>query len=414
MAADRPAGQASIAQVATGSAAMPQAETDAARAARRRLLLIGIPLFWSSLYIYNAYLSAYARTLGASLSLVGIIVAAYGFTQLVLRIPIGIASDRLGRRKPFVLAGALAGALSAASMLIAPEPWVLVLGRGLAGVAAACWVPLSVLLVSSYPKGEVVRATSMATALGAVGMTVASAAGGQLAQVAGVRPPFLVGIGLGILTALLLARVTEAERTVRRPATLGTLLAVGKTPLLLTVSILALLNQYVSWAMTQGFVPVYAAELGASKAQLGILMSTWQATYAAVSFLGAPITARLGSRWTVALGMALSTVATLLTPAAHTFAPLVALRFVHGVGVGVMTPVLMAGVMFAVPEQKRGAAMGFYQSIYAIGMVAGPAISGVFGDSLGLATTFIVTGLIGLVTTVLSVVLLPHTMRQAE
>jgi len=64
---------------------------DAAQRARRRLLLWGIPLFWSALYVYNAYLSAYARALGASLSLVGIIVAAGGFTQLVLRIPSGIA-----------------------------------------------------------------------------------------------------------------------------------------------------------------------------------------------------------------------------------------------------------------------------------------------------------------------------------
>jgi len=392
----------------------PAAEADAARVARRRLLLLGIPLFWSSLYVYNAYLSAYARTLGASLSLVGVIVAAYGFTQLLLRIPIGIASDRIGRRKPFVLAGALAGALSAASMLIAPEPWVLVLGRGLAGVAAACWVPLSVLLVGSYPKGEVVRATSMATALGAIGMTAASAAGGQLAEMAGVRPPFVVGVGLGIITALLLARVAEPERTVRQPTSLGALLTVGRTPLLLAVSILALLNQYISWAMTQGFVPVYAADLGASEAELGLLMSTWQATYAAVSLLSALIATRLGTRWTVALGMALTAIATLLTPAAHALAPLVVLRFVHGAGVGVATPVLMAGVMLAVPEAKRGAAMGFYQSIYAIGMVAGPAISGVFGDTLGLGTTFILTGVIGLVTTFLSLILLPNAMRQAE
>jgi len=392
----------------------PAAEADAARVARRRLLLLGIPLFWSSLYVYNAYLSAYARTLGASLSLVGVIVAAYGFTQLLLRIPIGIASDRIGRRKPFVLAGALAGALSAASMLIAPEPWVLVLGRGLAGVAAACWVPLSVLLVGSYPKGEVVRATSMATALGAIGMTAASAAGGQLAEMAGVRPPFVVGVGLGIITALLLARVAEPERTVRQPTSLGALLTVGRTPLLLAVSILALLNQYISWAMTQGFVPVYAADLGASEAELGLLMSTWQATYAAVSLLSALIATRLGTRWTVALGMALTAIATRLTPAAHALAPLVVLRFVHGAGVGVATPVLMAGVMLAVPEAKRGAAMGFYQSIYAIGMVAGPAISGVFGDTLGLGTTFILTGVIGLVTTFLSLILLPNAMRQAE
>jgi len=391
----------------------PQDDVDAAQRTRRRLLLWGIPLFWGSLYVYNAYLSTYARSLGASLSLVGIIVAAYGFTQLVLRIPIGIASDRLGRRKPFVLAGALAGALSSASMLIAPEPWVLVLGRALAGVAAACWVPLSVLLVDSYPKGQVVRATSMATALSAVGMTVASAAGGQLAQVAGERPPFVVGIVLGVFTALLLVRVVEPPAATSQPMSLGTLLAVGRTRLLLVVSVLGLLNQYISWAMTQGFVPIYAADLGATKAELGILMSVWQATYAVVSLFGALIAARLGTRWTVALGMALTTVATLLTPMTHSLVPLMVLRFVHGAGVGVVTPVLMAGVVFAVPEAKRGAAMGFYQSIYAIGMVAGPAISGVFGDALGLSTTFVITGLIGLVATVLAIVLLPHTMRQA-
>jgi len=320
----------------------------------------------------------------------------------------------VGRRKPFVLAGALAGALSGASMLIAPQPWVLVLGRALAGVAAACWVPLSVLLVASYPKDQVVRATSMATALGAVGMTVASAAGGQLAQVAGERPPFIVGIALALITALLLSRVGEPERTVRRPTSLGALLAVGKTPLLLAVSIISLLNQYITWAMTQGFVPVYAAELGATKAQLGLLMSIWQGTYAAVSFVAAHITARLGARWAVALGMALTTIATLLTPAAHAVAPLLVLRFVHGAGVGIVMPVFMAGVVYAVPESRRGAAMGFYQSIYAIGMVAGPTISGVFGDSLGLGTTFTITGLIGLVTIALSVAFLPRTMRQAE
>jgi len=244
-------------------------------------------------------------------------------------------------------------------------------------------------------------------------MTVASAAGGQLAQVAGERPPFVVGIVLGVFTALLLVRVVEPPAATSQPMSLGTLLAVGRTRLLLVVSVLGLLNQYISWAMTQGFVPIYAADLGATKAELGILMSVWQATYAVVSLFGALIAARLGTRWTVALGMALTTVATLLTPMTHSLVPLMVLRFVHGAGVGVVTPVLMAGVVFAVPEAKRGAAMGFYQSIYAIGMVAGPAISGVFGDALGLSTTFVITGLIGLVATVLAIVLLPHTMRQA-
>jgi MFS family permease len=379
--------------------------------AARRLLLVGIPLFWSSMYVYNSYLSVYARSLGASLSLVGIIVGMYGFTQLVLRIPIGIASDRWGRRKPFVLLGTLAGAVGCAAMLIAPQPWVLLLGRGLAGTSAACWVTLSVLLVASYPHDQVVRATSVASALSGLGSTLSSMAGGQLAEWTNVRAPFWAGIGLGIVATLLLALIKEPPRPARKPLSVASLLSVGRVPLVLVVSILALFNQYISWAMTQGFVPIYAADLGASKAQLGLLMSTWQGSYALVAFWAGHVAAKLGDRWTVALGFVLITASTLATPLVRVLPVLVALRAVHGIGVGLNSPVLMGGALLAVNVERRGAAMGFYQAIYAIGMVAGPAISGLYADQVGLETTFFVTGLIGLATTVATLFLLPRRIK---
>jgi MFS family permease len=182
---------------ATARQTIHMEETMASTLATRRLLLLCIPFFWSAIYIYNSYLSVYAESINPSLSLVGVIVATYGFTQLVLRIPVGVASDKMGRRKPFVMAGALFGALSCAALLIAPKSWVLVLGRGLAGVAAACWVPLTVLLVATYPQDQVIKATSMATALSATGMTVASAVGGAVAEATSLRVPFWLGSGWG-------------------------------------------------------------------------------------------------------------------------------------------------------------------------------------------------------------------------
>jgi MFS family permease len=390
------------------------ADRESERRATRRLLFLGIPLFWSSLYVYNSYLSVYARSLGASLSLVGIIVGAYGFTQLALRIPVGIASDRLGQRKSFVLAGALAGALGCAAMLIAPDPWVLVLGRSLAGVAAACWVTLSVLLVSTYPGDQVIRATSIASALSGAGTTVASAMGGQIAQMTNERVPFWVGIGLGLATLVALSQIREPQRTTGRSLAVLELLAVGKVRMVLVVSIMALLNQYVSWAMTFSFVPIYAADLGATKTQLGIMMSVWQGCSAFMAFWAGHANARLGMRWTVACGLAMVAISVLLTPTTRTFGPLLALRTVHGIGTGLVSPVLMGGALLAVPESKRGAAMGFFQAIYAIGMVAGPAVSGVLADSFGLVATFYITGVLALGTILAAALFLPHRIRQPE
>ena len=399
---------------AASETASPMTATLQAQHATRRLLLVGIPLFWSSWYIYNAYLSVYARSLGATLSLVGIIVGVYGFTQLVLRIPIGVLSDRLGRRKPFVLLGTLVGTLSCAVMLIAPQPWVLIVGRGLAGVGAGCWVPLSVLLVANYPKDEVVKATGMAAALSGVGTTLASALGGQLAEVAGVRAPFWVGIGLGLAATGLLAFIREPERVSGKPLAISALLGVGKVPLVLLSSILALFGQYISWAMTQSFVPIYAAELGANKAQLGWMMSVWQAANTLMAFGAGQLNARLGIRWTVTLGSALITLSTLLVPLTPAIGPLIASRLLHGVGQGLSYPVLMGSALLAVPEEKRGAAMGFFQAIYAIGMVAGPAVSGIFADQLGLIPTFYLTAALGLATTIVALVALPWRVRPPE
>jgi MFS family permease len=382
--------------------------------ALRRLLVFGIPLFWSAVYIYNSYLSVYARSLGASLSLVGVIVGTYGFTQLVLRIPLGIASDRLGKRKPFVLLGALAGAASSAALLIAPQPWVLILSRAMAGIASACWVALSVLLVTSYPQEQALKAASLTAALSGAGCTLSSALGGQIAQFAGIRVPFALGIVLGLVAMVLLAQIKEPRLTADKPASLSSLLSVGRVRMVLIVSLLAMVGQYVSWGMTFSFVPIYAAELQATKSQLGWLMSAWQGCAAMASYAAGHVAARLGVRRTVVMGLALVALGTLLVPITRDMTVLLVLRLVHGAGHGVTYPILMGGALLAVPAERRGAAMGFFQAIYAVGMVAGPSVSGVFADHLGLIPTFYMTGLLAVLSAVAAALLLPHHIRMAQ
>ena len=69
---------------------------------------------WVSLYLYVPFLPIRAQDLGASNTMVGAVIASYAIAQIALRIPIGVGSDMLGRRKPFALiamASAVIGAL---------------------------------------------------------------------------------------------------------------------------------------------------------------------------------------------------------------------------------------------------------------------------------------------------------------
>ena len=76
------------------------------RKGNERRLLAAVFLFWFSVYTYPSFLTTYATdTLGATKVMAGMIVGSYGLTQMVLRIPLGIVSDIIRKRKPFVMLG---------------------------------------------------------------------------------------------------------------------------------------------------------------------------------------------------------------------------------------------------------------------------------------------------------------------
>ena len=117
--------------------------------------------FWIALYLYVPILPVYAQSLGASLSMVGIVVASYSLPQVLLRIPLGIWFDALGRRKPLVTGGIAMAFLGALGLGLAPNVWVLALGRAFTGVGGAAWVAFIAFFAAYYPRQESGRAISI-------------------------------------------------------------------------------------------------------------------------------------------------------------------------------------------------------------------------------------------------------------
>jgi predicted MFS family arabinose efflux permease len=60
-----------------------------------------------------------------------------------------------------------------------------------------------------------------------------------------------------------------------------------------------------------------------------------------------------------------------------------------------MNALLITLAVLAVPPAQRATAMGVYQAIYALGMLAGPWVAGLLAGTAGLPAMFVVSALVG-------------------
>lgn len=112
---------------------------------RKNIVIMNIMVacYWMTLYSYVPNLPEYARSLGADAAVLGIIGGAYGIAPVILRLPIGILSDKLGKNKRMLIIGMFILLLSCGILILAQNTGVIIAGRIVAGAAAAWWVVLN-------------------------------------------------------------------------------------------------------------------------------------------------------------------------------------------------------------------------------------------------------------------------------
>ncbi|MFI9565467.1 MFS transporter [Streptomyces rishiriensis] len=142
-------------------------------------------------------------------------VDAYVIVFAGLLIPAGALGDRLGR-KGALLAGLGLFALGAATSAFAPDPAVLIAGRGISGAGAALITPatMSILVHLAGPQGRARAMASWTLAMGLGGLA-GNLGGGLAGQFLTWRALFAVMIPLAALLALAVALTTP--RTDRSP-----------------------------------------------------------------------------------------------------------------------------------------------------------------------------------------------------
>jgi len=359
-------------------------------------------LFWFSLYAYVPQLTNYANEMGASYGLIGLIGGAYGFTQTILRIPIGIISDKLMKRKVFVLLGITCAVISAASVYFLPNPYTLLIARLIAGIASATWVNFTILFLSYYDSSESSKAIAIINTNNRIGQLLSMLLGGFVAIRFGVKQVFLLSTIIAAISLFLGAFIYESKEKSRINIKSNNkdfgFMDVVKNKKVVRISILAAVIQMMVYSTNFGFTPIIARKLGADDLQLSFLTTIFTLPQVLFSLLSVTIfTKKFGEVLTLKIGFLISAIVCILTPFTTKLYILYIMQLISGIGNIIVFTLTMSMVIKGVETNLMTTTMGFYQAVFGLGMILGPILLGNIGDIFGLTAGFIVVGILGLV-----------------
>jgi predicted MFS family arabinose efflux permease len=137
--------------------------------------------------------------------LLGLVIGAYGFTQALLQIPLGLLSDRLGRR-PVLVGGLLMFVLGSLVAAWSETMWGLFVGRALQGTGA---IASTLMAMAADLTVEDNRSKVMAAIGGSIGFSfiLAMMAGPFINQYYGLSGIFWLTAALGVVAIFVVIKV---------------------------------------------------------------------------------------------------------------------------------------------------------------------------------------------------------------
>jgi MFS family permease len=344
-------------------------------------------LYWVSLYLYVPTLPVYVQGKVDDLALVGTILSMYGLWQMFSRMPTGIIADWIGRRKPDIFIGLVLTGVGAWIMSSAQGGGGLLVGRAITGIGAGAWVPLVVLFTSLFPPKELIRATALLTVINTLGRMAGTVSTGYLNNLGGYPLAFHLAGAASLLAIVILVLIPEKRRAVQPPS-LRKLGALFIRPQVLVPSLLSGVLHYGDWTGSFTFFPILASRYGAGNVTISLLTTLNLAMVLLGNAISAGAAKRLGEKRLLVISfilMGLGLAGGMLAPSL----PYVFLaQFAAGCAFGVGYPVLMGMSIKKVDISEQNTAMGLHQSVYALGMFAGPWLSGLLAKAIGVQPMF--------------------------
>ncbi len=343
----------------------------------------------------------YANGLGASVALIGFIVAAAGIGTLIADVPAGALLGRIGRR-PAMLLGAALVAISTFTASFFPSIGVLILLRLIAGVGTALWgLSRHAYITDVIAPAQRGRSLSVFGGINRAGSLLAPAFGGIIGTTFGLSTVFTVSGILAALTAVLAFYFIPetGQRTVvsgghkMRWALVGQLMRTHWRDL--SAAGVAQIFAQMIRAGRQLLIPLYGLSLGLDPATTGSIISFSALLDVAMFFPAGFMMDRFGRKVAAVPCFAIMAIGMLVVAWSYDFRSLLLGAAIIGFGNGIGSGSMMTLGADLAPPGAVGEFLGFWRLIGDTGQSGGPIVVGAVAGAFGLITTALLLSAIG-------------------
>lgn len=376
--------------------------------AKRTFLVLYIAVFMSSmgLGILSPILPAYVDSFATSSFILGIVFGVFSAARTLFTPPVGILSDRFGRR-PFILLGLGLFTIVSPLYAMAANVYQLMLVRFLQGVAAAMLVPVAMSAIGDLsPRGREGFIMGSFTTAFFAGLGFGPLIGGFMSDRYSMTAAFYA---MGALS--LAALVFSVFALPRQPAgdggeeiqehTSGVVSDSSLRSIVTDRAMVGLLFFRFTRAVGIGLVwvimPLFAIKsLGISAFQVGILLSTNTFITTILQSPTGLLSDRIGHLKSLTAGSALAGAAIAYIAWAKSFNDLLYASVMLGLAGALIVPAGSALAVTLGRTRGMGRTMGWYNSSLSLGTMLGPVIGGALLDLASVRAVFVSGSLLGL------------------
>ncbi len=341
----------------------------------------------------------YIRSLGASMTELGLVFSVSNAVAAVLQIPSGLLSDRFGRKKIHCV-GTFLGVFPPLLYTFANNwadliPWVI-----LSGVSVGLYIPVRWTVVADISTTKTMAtAYSWTNVAWLTGSTVGPLLGGLVADFYGIRAPFLVCFALMILSfpMVLLLRETVRRGPLKTDALEGSEGDLEPFPFLWVAFLFSAMNviQGIGIGIFSPITPVFASvRFGADYALLGLLYAVgFGLASIVVQIPGGALANRYDRRKILIVTFMVSAPFYGLFATSRNLMELMVLMFLGNALLNISWPAFQALMMDLTSSMRRGLINGISATTFWLGMMLGSALSGLLWDTFGMEIPYYISAL---------------------
>ena len=378
------------------------------------LLCVSTALLTSGQGMVAPILPLYADSLGVSVATVGLVISVFGLARFMTNIPTAILAQRYGRRLPLVV-GPFIAAFGNGMAGLVDSFELLMLFRFIAGIGSAAFITGAVIFIGDISTiSNRGRMMSVYQSSFILGISSGPVIGGLIAELFGLRAPFLAVGALSIMSGVwAFFKVPETLKPehidVEESGNNDKVIVENRSKYSLVFSrgfiLIALVFMITFFTRASAqftLLPLMASkDLGLSPGQIGAIFTIPPIIAFLMLPLAGSVSDKYGRKKTIVPGLLIVSMSLFLLGSDLSLILFIVGMSLYGFGSGIEGPTPVAYVADISPRNLQGIAQGIVRSAADFALLVAPPLMGfvadVFSSSTAVIANAVAVGVLGVV-----------------